>query len=160
MFAVADAATDKDPEFIPDISALWVPGERKNVVCAFLQRLEAKRELSEAETDRLDETIDRVHDRRDYPFKAVELASAVQEERVAEVFVRINSEGATINQADFILTLMSVFWEKGLRQLEDFSRGCKVPTLSSASPFNWHIQAVTGPDAESIGGAGLPAAGA
>jgi hypothetical protein len=140
MFAVADAATDKDPEFIPDISALWVPGERKNVVRAFLRRLEAKRELSEAETDRLDEAIDRVHDLRDYPFKAVELASAVQEEQVAEVFVRINSEGVTLNQADFILTLMSVFWEKGRRQLEDFSRGCKVPTLSSASPFNWYIQ--------------------
>jgi Protein of unknown function DUF262 len=55
MFAVADAATDKDPEFIPDISALWVPGERKNVVRAFLRRLEAKRDLTEAETDRLDE---------------------------------------------------------------------------------------------------------
>ena len=140
MFTVADAATDKDPEFVPDISALWVPGERKNVVRAFLRRLEAKRELSEAETDRLDEAIDRVHDLRDYPFKAVELASAVQEEQVAEVFVRINSEGVTLNQADFILTLMSVFWEKGRRQLEDFSRGCKVPTLSSASPFNWYIQ--------------------
>lgn len=140
MFAVADAATDKDPEFIPDISALWVPGERKNVVRAFLRRLEAKRELSEAETDRLDEAIDRVHDLRDYPFKAVELAAAVEEEQVAEVFVRINSEGVTLNQADFILTLMSVFWEKGRRQLEDFSRGCKVPSLSSASPFNWYIQ--------------------
>ena len=140
MFTVADAATDKDPEFVPDISALWVPGERKNVVRAFLRRLAAKRELSEAEADRLDEAIDRVHDLRDYPFKAVELASAVEEEQVAEVFVRINSEGVTLNQADFILTLMSVFWEKGRRQLEDFSRGCKVPTLSSASPFNWHIQ--------------------
>ena len=140
MFTVADAATDKDPEFVPDISALWVPGERKNVVRAFLRRLAAKRELSEAETDRLDEAINRVHDLRDYPFKAVELASAVEEEQVAEVFVRINSEGVTLNQADFILTLMSVFWEKGRRQLEDFSRGCKVPTLSSASPFNWYIQ--------------------
>jgi hypothetical protein len=139
-FAVADAAIDKDPEFLPDISVLWVPGERKNVVRAFLRRLSAKRELSEAETDRLDEAIDRVHDLRDYPFKAVELSSAVEEEQVAEVFVRINSEGVTLNQADLILTLMSVFWEKGRRQLEDFSRDCKLPSLSSASPFNWYIQ--------------------
>ncbi|MGH3276758.1 MAG: hypothetical protein ACRDNZ_20820 [Streptosporangiaceae bacterium] len=35
---------------------------------------------------------------------------------------------------------MSVFWGKGRRQLEDFSRGCKLPTLSVASPFNWYIQ--------------------
>jgi hypothetical protein len=139
-FAVADAAIDKDPEFLSDISVLWVPGERKNVVRAFLRRLEGKRELSEAEKDRLDEAIDRVHDLRDYPFKAVELSSAVEEEQVAEVFVRINSEGVTLNQADFILTLMSVFWEKGRRELEDFSRDCKLPSLSAASPFNWYIQ--------------------
>ena len=139
-FAVADAATDKDPEFIADISALWVPGQRKNVVRAYLRRLAEKRELDDAERDRLDEAVDRLHDLRDYPFKAVELASSVEEEQVAEVFVRINSEGVTLNQADFILTLMSVFWEKGRRQLEDFSRGCKVPTLSAASPFNWYIQ--------------------
>jgi len=139
-FAVADAAIDKDPEFIADISALWSPGERRNVVRGFLRRLNEKRALGETETDQLDEAISRVHDLRDYPFKAVELASTVEEEQVAEVFVRINSEGVTLNQADFILTLMSVFWEKGRRQLEDFSRGCKVPTLSAASPFNWYIQ--------------------
>lgn len=139
-FAVADAATDQDPEFIPDVSALWVPGRRKNVVRAYLERLGTKRELDDAEKDRLDEAIDRVHDLRDYPFTAVELASSVEEEQVAEVFVRINSEGVILNQADFILTLMSVFWEKGRRQLEDFSRGCTVPTLSTASPFNWYIQ--------------------
>jgi hypothetical protein len=139
-FAVADAATDNDPEFIADISTIWVPGQRKNVVRGYLARLGSKRQLDDVERDRLDEAIDRVHDLRDYPFKAVELASSVEEEQVAEVFVRINSEGVTLNQADFILTLMSVFWEKGRRQLEDFSRGCTVPTLSTASPFNWYIQ--------------------
>src|ERR1700722_11967434 len=112
-FAVADAAIDKDPEFISDISSLWIPGERRDIVRGFLRRLNDKRELTEAETDQLDEAISRVHDLRDYPFKAVELASAVEEEQVAEIFVRINSEGVTLNQADFILTLMSVFWEKG-----------------------------------------------
>jgi hypothetical protein len=139
-FAVADAATDRDPEFIADISSLWVPGEKNNVIRAYLARLGGKRVLDQAEKDRLDDAIDRLHDLRDYPFKAVELAASVEEEQVAEVFVRINSEGVTLNQADFILTLMSVFWEKGRRQLEEFSRGCMVPTLSTASPFNWYIQ--------------------
>jgi hypothetical protein len=139
-FAVADAAIDKDPEYIPDISPLWAPGERKIVIRAFLNQLDAKRLLSEAERDRLEDSIDRVYDLQNYPLKAVELASTVEEEQVAEIFVRINSEGVSLNQADFILTLMSVFWEKGRKQLEDFSRGCKTPTLSTASPFNWYIQ--------------------
>ena len=140
LFAVTDAATERDPEFIPDVSALWVPGERKNVVRAYLKRLALKRELTVPERDQLEEVIDRLHDLRDYPFKAVELSGAVDEEQVAEVFVRINSEGVTLNQADFILTLMSVFWEKGRRELEEFSRSSKQPTLSQASPFNWYIQ--------------------
>jgi len=139
-FVVTDAAVEKDPEFIADISSVWVPGERKNVVRSYLKRLEAKRPLTDSERDHLEEAIDRVHDLTHYPFKAVELGTGVDEEQVAEVFVRINSEGVTLNQADFILTLMSVFWEKGRRELEDFARGCKVPSRSQASPFNWYIE--------------------
>ena len=139
-FAVSDAAIERDPEFITDISKVWLPGERKNVVRTFLKRLEGKRELTEVEKDDLEEAIDRVHDLTHYPFKAVELGSTVDEEQVAEVFVRINSEGVTLNQADFILTLMSVFWEKGRRELEEFAKGCKTPTKSIASPFNWFIE--------------------
>ena len=139
-FAVADAAIEKDPEFLPDVSALWEKGQRRKVVRAFIERLEGKRELTQAEKDELEEALDGVYDLTDYPFKAVELGAAVDEEQVAEVFVRINSEGVTLNQADFILTLMSVFWEKGRRELEEFARGSKTPTLSTASPFNWYIE--------------------
>ncbi|WP_217697936.1 hypothetical protein [Sinomonas mesophila] len=69
----------------------------------------------------------------------MELDAAVDEEQVAEVFVRINSEGVKLNQADFILTLMSVFWDEGRKQLEAFSRAAKAPSISTASSFNWYI---------------------
>jgi len=108
-FAVTDAAIEKDPEFIADVSDLWIPGNYKAVERAFLNRLSGKRDLDETERDRLSDALDGVRDLSDYPFKAVELSSNVDEEQVAEVFVRINSEGVTLNQADFILTLMSVF---------------------------------------------------
>ncbi len=65
----------------------------------------------------------------------------MDEEQVAEVFVRINSEGVTLNQADFILTLMSVFWEKGRASSSRSSPGLQGTHRSSAaSPFNWYIQ--------------------
>ena len=35
---------------------------------------------------------------------------------------------------------MSVFWEKGRRELEEFCRACRLPSLDGASPFNWYIQ--------------------
>ena len=139
-FAVADAAIQRDPEFLPDVSKLWGPHARRSVVREFLARLEVKRELTEAQRDELEEAIDGVFDLTVYPFKAVELGSTVDEEQVAEVFVRINSEGVTLNQADFILTLMSVFWEKGRQELEEFARACKSPSTSGASPFNWYIE--------------------
>ncbi|KRD43900.1 hypothetical protein ASE38_06835 [Cellulomonas sp. Root930] len=139
-FAVTDAAIERDPEYIPDVSVLWSAGGYRAAVRAYFARLTSKREIDQTEEDRLDAALDRVHDLQSYPFKAVELAASVDEEQVAEVFVRINSEGVTLNQADFILTLMSVFWEKGRKELEAFTRASKTPSLSAASPFNWYIQ--------------------
>lgn len=137
-FAVADAAIQKDPDFLADVTELW--GDYREAVTKYFDRYEAaKGELDKPDRNRLDDAFDRVRDLQNYPFNVVELDSAVDEEQVAEVFVRINSEGVTLNQADFILTLMSVFWEKGRKQLEEFARGCKVPSLSEASPFNWYI---------------------
>lgn len=137
-FVVTDAAVRKDPEFVPDISTLWT-GRRRDVVRDFMTRLEQKRELTQDQRDQIDDALDRVFDLKNYPFKVVELAAEVDEEQVAEVFVRINSEGVKLNRADFILTLMSVFWEKGRRELEDFSRTAKKPSTGAASPFNWFI---------------------
>jgi len=63
----------------------------------------------------------------------------IDEEQVAEVFVRINSKGKPLNQADFILTLMSVFWDEGRTQLEEFCRRARVPSTGEATPFNHYI---------------------
>lgn len=137
VFEVADAAIRKDPEFIPDISELWSKElKRARFVKGFLRRLSERREVSEDEEDALTEAIDRVYDLQNYPFTALELSSTVGEEQVAEVFVRINSAGTLLSQADFILTLMSVFWDKGRAALEEFCRDARVPSDSAASPYN------------------------
>jgi hypothetical protein len=61
---------------------------------------------------------------------------------VADIFVRINSQGVSLSQADFILTLLSVFWEPGRAELETFCRASRtVPERgTSPSPFNYFIQ--------------------
>ena len=102
-FEVADAAIEKDPEFLADITPLWK--EYRNTVTGYLDRLQAARGELDAEVrDHVEDQLDRVRDLRAYPFEVVELDAAMDEEDVAEVFVRINSEGVTLNQADFILT--------------------------------------------------------
>lgn len=140
-FEVTDAAIERDPEFVADITALWQSGY-KTAVRTFLQRLSDNREepLTHDEEDDLEERIDRVRDLRDFRFQVVELGAAADEEQVAEIFVRINSEGVKLNQADFILTLMSVHWEKGRRELEAFSRAAVDKTISGATPRNVYIE--------------------
>jgi hypothetical protein len=140
-FEVADAAILRDPEYISNISELWAGDlSRNRFVRQFIAKLDEHRSLTEDEEDHLIESIDRLYDLQNYPFTALELSSTVDEEQVADVFVRINSQGVTLNQADFILTLMSVFWDQGRADLEKFCRDARHPVTTQASPFNYFIR--------------------
>ncbi|WP_199797676.1 GmrSD restriction endonuclease domain-containing protein [Pseudazoarcus pumilus] len=142
-FEVADAAIRRDPEWIPNISELWASGNSSfKMVKGFLKTLTAKVELSEEEEELISHNLDRLFDLQKYPFTALEIAATVDEEQVADIFVRINSEGVKLNQADFILTLLSVFWDAGRAELEQFCRNSRQPPAlgSPPSPFNHFIE--------------------
>lgn len=138
-FEVTDAAIRKDAEWIPDISELWASGKASyGLVKGFLKQIAGKMVLTDEEEDRIAHNLDRLFDLRKYPFTALEIASSVDEEQVADIFVRINSKGVPLNQADFILTLLSVFWEKGRRELETFCHAARTKATigGKGSPFN------------------------
>ncbi|MHB9149124.1 MAG: GmrSD restriction endonuclease domain-containing protein [Thermoleophilia bacterium] len=140
-FEVADAAIKKDKAFIPNISVFWEPGaDVFELVDSYLEGLESVRELTDDEKKKIKKSISRLHNLTGFPFTALELASTIDEEQVAEVFVRINSKGTPLNQADFILTLMSVFWDNGRTELERFCRQARTPSTGSASSFNHFIR--------------------
>jgi hypothetical protein len=136
-FEVTDAAIERSPEFIPDITSLWDSGY-KSTLRKFINRLSETRDepLDHDEEDLLEERVDRVRDLRDFCFQVIELGMSASEEQVAEIFVRTNSEGVKLNQADFILTLMSVHWEKGRGQLEEFAREAVDPKVTGSSSKN------------------------
>ena len=142
-FEVADAAIRRDPEWIANISTIWASGRSSyQLVKGFLNQLKAKVALTEQDEERIAQNLDRLLDLQKYPFTALEIAPTVDEEQVADIFVRINSEGVRLNQADFILTLMSVFWDEGRAALEAFCRASRKPPEpgADASPFNRFIQ--------------------
>jgi len=140
-FEVTDAAISIDPEFIPDISQLWSGQTSRNrFVKDYIARLKETHPLTESDEDDITEKIDALYDLQNYPFTAMELSYNVNEEQVADIFVRINSKGVTLKQADFILTLMSVFWDKGRADLEQFCRDSRKPTTKTSSPFNYFIE--------------------
>jgi hypothetical protein len=140
-FEVADATTPRDKTYLPNISLLWDKStDVFGVVGDYLDGLKQVREVSEEEARRIRKAIAKLHGLLSFPFTALELSATADEEQVADVFVRINSKGKPLNQADFILTLMSVFWDDGRAELEKFCRSAKEPAAGKASPFNHFIQ--------------------
>ena len=141
VFSVTDAAIIKDPECIADISVIWSDDLGLHFfIVEFIEKLRQNREVSKEEEKQIAETINQLYNLRGYPFTALQLSRTINEEQVSEVFVRINSKGVTLNQADFILTLMSVFWDEGRKQLEEFCRTARQPSIGKASSFNYFIQ--------------------
>lgn len=139
-FVVADAAIKRSPEYVHNISDLWDTNTNVyDFIEQFITRLKAAREISDTEDRKIKDSLGKLSNLQSYPFSALELSPEITEEQVADVFVRINSEGKKLNNADFILTIMSVFWEDGRKQLEDFCEKSHTPTTGDATPYNHFI---------------------
>jgi len=141
-FEVTNPAIEKDVAWIADISELWkLHTSTYAFIKAYLQRLREKLQIVPQDEQRVAQAIDQLQKLMDYPLTVLEVSSSVDEDQVAEIFVRINSKGTPLNQADFILTLMSVFWDEGRKELEDFCRRAKTPpTDNRPSPYNHYLR--------------------
>jgi len=140
-FDVVDAAIKRDSSYIPNITDLWrKDADLFEIVDQYIQRLSRVQEVSDDDVKRVRKAIARLQNLLGFPFTTLTLSAEIDEEQVSEVFVRINSEGKKLNQADFILTLMSVFWDQGRAELENFCRSARIPAKGYASPFNHFIE--------------------
>jgi hypothetical protein len=140
-FEVTDSAIRKDAEFIQDISQVWSNDTGVfQLADEFLARLKSVRDVTPEEEKRIKRAINNLDNIENYPFTALEISSNANEEQVADIFVRVNSKGTPLNQADFILTLMSVHWDEGRFDLEKFCAASRQPPISGPSPFNYYIK--------------------
>ncbi len=110
------------------------------MVDQYLAGLKQQREVTGEEEKMIKRRINKLNNLLGFPFTALVLDADIDEEAVSDVFVRINSKGTPLNQADFILTLMSVFWDEGRKELERFCKDSRIPARSEASPFNHFIE--------------------
>lgn len=140
-FEVADAAIIKDKTYLPDISVLW-KDDYDIIRCYedYLASLQEAREVTQSDKAQIVKAISKLNSLTSFPLTALELSKDISEEKVADVFVRINSKGTPLNQADFILTLMSVHWDDGRAELEQFSKEAKTPSTGTPSPYNHYIK--------------------
>lgn len=124
-FEVATAATMRSPEWIHDVSTVFrSPYDARE---DFLEGLEdAGRDLSKDQKRRVSEVFGRLDGLRQYQFEVVHIQKDVDKRLVADIFVRINSEGVNLKSYDYILTWLSVFWPQGRDEIEDFARGSRM----------------------------------
>lgn len=141
-FEVADAAIRRNPEWIADVSKVFTDRlGALSVVRDYLKRLEEVRELTDEQRLAVETNVSRLVQLENLQVNVLQIGAEAGEEQVAEIFVRINSKGQRLNQADFILTLLAVFWEEGRKGLEAFAKACRVPPADDTpSPFNRKLQ--------------------
>ncbi len=124
-FEVPTAIIRRQAEWIADIGGVFKdPIEARHV---YLNRLrtDSKQSVDAAMEREVEVSIQRLASLGGYRFQVVQIKEEVPRETVAEIFVRINSEGVNLSSADFILTWMSVFWEQGRNELEKWGRNSR-----------------------------------
>ena len=117
-FEVADAAIERDKTYLTDVSVLWSDKtDIFEVVSGYISELQESRDVTDNEIKIIRKSVSKLQGLTKYPFTTLQLSPSISEEDIADVFVRINSQGKALNQSDFILTLMSVFWDEGRSDL-------------------------------------------
>ena len=137
-FEVADAAIRNDPEFLPNITELWngtrpKPQIRRDLIAGLRNK---GRIVDENYEDAVERNLDRASGITDYRLPTVDIrrTAATQgeeatEEDVAEIFVRINNQGVRLGQADFVLTLLSVYHGELRDSIEERARAMSEGSL-------------------------------
>lgn len=140
-FEVGYQATKKDPEWIYNISDVYTTSSSFKFINSFIRRLCEYREgkgevLTEAEQDTISENINAIVNLKNHTLPVFDIKANAEEEDVSEIFVRVNSGGVSLKQNDFILTLLSLYWDDGRKEIEEFSKESTFPTKGKTTSYN------------------------
>ena len=140
-FEVGYSATKNDPEWIYNISELFTTNNSYKCIGEFIKRLQAYRSskgkiLTDEEQDVIADRINSVINLQFYSLPVFDINSNAEEEDVSEIFVRVNSGGVSLKQNDFILTLLSLYWDEGRKKIEEFSKQSTYPTKGKTTSYN------------------------
>ncbi|QEP06384.1 DUF262 domain-containing protein [Glutamicibacter sp. ZJUTW] len=135
-FEVLNKAIERSSQWIQNISEFF--RSPVDAQFEFIERFErANGPMEREEYKSLVTTLNHLNNLRNYDFTVVEIQDHADKKVVADIFVRINSEGVSLKASDFILTWLSVFWPDGREKLEDFARNSRL-TPQRASEIAEH----------------------
>jgi hypothetical protein len=102
-FEVANPAIEKDVSWISDVSVLFDPSIRRR---QFVNEYCARNPGTIP--DDIDDAIDALVNITTNPIGIIELDSSLDIETVTDIFIRVNSEGVPLSQADFAMSKIAV----------------------------------------------------
>lgn len=140
-FEVGYQATKKDPEWIYNISEVFTTSNITKLIINFTKRLDEYRSskgetLSDEEQDLISENITALSNLKQHTLPVFDIKANAEEEDVSEIFVRVNSGGVALKQNDFILTLLSLYWDEGRKEIEQFSMESTYPSKDKITSYN------------------------
>ena len=139
-FEVRTPALAKSVQWVEDISACFDSPIRARK--DFIRRYtSADNILTDDEEERIEEVFARLSELKNYLFDVVHIQQEADKRLVADVFVRINSEGVRLKAYDYILTWLSVFWPEGREAVEEFARNSRISPQRASEiaghPVKW-----------------------
>ena len=135
-FAVWTSAYDKDTEWIPKLSDVFLAKENNTFSSfrrKFIQRANEGRTrkgialITDAEEDAIENSLNALLGLTDFSLPTLEIGYDADEEDVAEIFVRVNSGGQKLNENNFIQTLISVYENETGDKMEKFAEESRIP---------------------------------
>ena len=96
--------------------------------------------LSEDEQDMISENITALSNLKQHALPVFDIKANAEEEDVSEIFVRVNSGGVALKQNDFILTLLSLYWDEGRKEIEQFSKESTCPQKDRITSYNQIVE--------------------
>lgn len=101
-FATTNAAIKKDKSWLPNIAGILDNSIKNSVL-----RREYCELNPDTDEDNFDESIDMLKAILNRQIGVIELSGNLDIESVTEIFIRINSEGVPLNQADFVMSTIA-----------------------------------------------------
>lgn len=140
-FEVGYSATKNDPEWVYNISEVFTTPNITKLIINFTKKLDEYRiskgrELTDKEQDTISENITALLNLKQHTLPVFDIKANAEEEDVSEIFVRVNSGGVPLRQNDFILTLLSLYWDEGRCEIEEFSKESTRPTKDKTTSYN------------------------
>ena len=115
-FATLTPVIDKDPEWISDISALFTSASTFGFYKKYFEaNPDVDAEVVEANLGRLEQL-------KNAQIGIIQLSDDLDVETVSEIFIRINSKGVPLSSADFAMSKIATYGDRGrnLRKLIDY----------------------------------------